>query len=351
MSNWLTRPLGKLRKRAASQAYRGLLLDRTVFTDLHSLLRTGKSWEHRARQTPTELVIETTNVCNANCVFCAYQYQERFREGKGVMRDEIFDKALSDYAAMEGAIINFTPLVGDPLVDPKIINRIQRAKESGFRVFFYTNGILFNKIDLEAFLETGVDQVMISTSPFDRESHEQLYRTRKYDDLRDGVHRLLKLREERGYDVEINVTFRAQIPLDDVLAKADFRDYILPYLTKKEIDGIDALVRRYDTWGGLIRPEDMIGDMQLSRAPKLKFRPCQWTFVLMVMYDGMVRACSCRFTGQEASDQDDGLLVGDLREESLEEIWHGERLRELRRSFPAKSLPDVCRSCTMYRPA
>ena len=350
MNGWLTEPLKALRRRAASQEHRGLLVDRTVFTDLHSLIKTGRAWEHREQETPSELAIETTNICNAQCIFCAYQYQDRFRPRKGTMRDEIFEKALRDYAAMQGPVINFTPLVGDPLMDKNIIPRIRRAKEAGFEVFFYTNGIRLNRIDQKAFLDTGVDRVMISTSPFDRESHEKLYRTREYDQLLEGVHQLLKLRKQGGYKVEIAVTFRAHVPLAEVLAKPDFQEYVLPYLTEKEIGQLDALVRRYDSWGGLIRPEDLIGKMQLSRPPRFKFRPCQWTFKMMVMYDGKVRACSCRFTGQERAGQDDGLLVGDLREQSLEQIWQGDRIKALRRSFPANSLPAVCRSCTMYRP-
>ncbi|MEM9352610.1 MAG: radical SAM protein [Planctomycetota bacterium] len=351
MASFLANPLKSLRKRASSMEHRGLLVDRTVYTDLHTLTRIGRPWEHREEETPRELVIETTNVCNANCVFCAYQYQDQFRAGKGVMKDEVFEKALADYKAMGGEAINFTPLVGDALVDPQITKRIARVKELGFHCYFYTNGILFNRIDLNAFLDAGVDQLMISTSPFERESHELIYRTSKYDDLLQGVHKLLKLRKERGIEVEVKLTFRAETSLQDVLAKSDFREYILPYLIEQEVDEIDVLVRRYDTWGGLIKPEDLVGNMQVARAPKLKFRPCSWTFVMMVMYDGKVRACSCSFNGKETHEGNDGLYVGDLTEEPLVDIWRGERLRDLRRSYGEKRAPDVCRSCSMYKPA
>src|SRR5256885_13218099 len=88
--------------------------------------------------------------------------------------------------------------------------------------------------------------------------------------------------------------------------------------------------------------------MSLAQAPRLKRRPCMWTFNLMVMYDGLVRACSCRFTGSESVGTD-GLLVGNLREQTLAEVWKGNAIRALRRNFVQGTLPEVCRSCTMYR--
>jgi len=103
-----------------------------------------------------------------------------------------------------------------------------------------------------------------------------------------------------------------------------------------------------DSWGGQIRPEDLPPGMGMAQAPRLKRRPCMWTFNLMVMYDGLIRACSCRFTGTESVGTD-GLLVGDLRKQTLAQVWEGEAIRNLRRSFVQGTLSEVCRSCTMYR--
>ncbi len=70
----------------------------------------------------------------------------------------------------------------------------------------------------------------------------------------------------------------------------------------------------------------------------------------MVMYDGKVRASSCRFNGREIAEGRDALAVGDIRENTLEEIWSGEAIRNLRRSFGTGAAPEVCTACTMYRP-
>ena len=75
------------------------------------------------------------------------------------MTDEIFSQVLCDYARMGGATerkeINFTPLAGEPLTDPKIIERVQLASEFGFRATFFTNGILLHQMDIESLLNAG----------------------------------------------------------------------------------------------------------------------------------------------------------------------------------------------------
>jgi radical SAM protein with 4Fe4S-binding SPASM domain len=323
-----------------------------IVEDARSLLNTS-DWTYREKLPPATLFIETTNICNADCVFCAYQYQDRFRSGKGTMSDELFEKILADYIALvpdpKDRHINFTPLVGEPLVDPKIIQRVGRCKAIGADVTFFSNGILLNKIDVEALLDTGVDRIFISTAPFDAESHELLYRTKgKYKDLLAGVQKLLDARNKRNSETRVNIMFRSHIPLSKIVQSPDFREFIAPKLKAKEIKNLYAQVRGFDSWGGQISKDDLPKGMDLAQAPRLKRRPCMWTFNLMVMYDGIIRACSCRFTGSERLEQD-ALRIGDIRQQTLTEVWNGETIRKLRRNFEEQTLPEVCRSCTMYR--
>jgi organic radical activating enzyme len=352
-ARWHPAPVDFLRRHLPSDSFIRPYAKRIV-EDFRTLLRTPRDWTAFEQQTPKTLFIETTNICNANCVFCAYQFQSKFRPGKGVMADEIFERALWDYRKMawdgpKEKQINFTPLVGEPLVDPKIIERTRRAKEMGFRVIFFTNGILLNRLDLESLLATGVEQIVVSAAPFDRESHERIFRSGgKYDDLCGGLQRLLTLRNQRNSATQVTILFRAHINLQKIMEQPDFQRMILPHLRPIEVKALYAQVGSFDSWGGQIKQADLPDGMRIAQAPRLKNRPCQWTFFLQVMYDGSVRACSCRFTGLEHKEED-GLLVGDIQRQSLEEIWCGPAIRDLRRRFVRGELPRVCRNCTMYR--
>ncbi len=324
-----------------------------IVEDVRSLLNRRQDWAAREAGPPQALFVEPTNICNANCVFCAYQYQDRFRSGKGVMSEELFAKALADYTALvpkpEDRHVNFTPLVGEALVDPHIIRRVAQAKAIGAEVTFFTNGILFGRLDLEALLDTGIDHIYISTGPFDRDTYERLYRTQgKYGELLASVQKLLDARNRRNATTRVNFLFRSPIPLSQIVRLPDFKNCILPRLRPKEVRNLYAQVRGFDSWGGQIKPSDLPKGMQIAQPPRLKRRPCIWTFNPMVLYDGVVRACPCRFTGAQRVETD-GLMVGDLRKQSLAEIWHGEPLRALRMSFGLGQLHEVCRHCTMYR--
>ena len=109
------------------------------------------------------------------------------------------------------------------------------------------------------------------------------------------------------------------------------------------------LLARLSSWGGQIRQRDLLPGMQLIPCSRLRRRPCKWTFVPMVSWDGKVRACACRFRGTEQSDGDE-LLVGDMKQESLSDIWLGPRPRELRRRFTRGDIPQVCADCAAYFP-
>ena len=318
--------------------------------DTTSVIRWFKPWRHLAEGHPSTLQLETTNICNANCIFCAYQYQENFRTGTGYMSDEILERALTQFKDMGGQDVEFTPLVGDALVDPQIIPRVKHAKDLGFQwVHFYTNGILFNKIDVDALIKTGVDTISLSTGPFDETIWTQLYRNSQYKNLILGIKKLLKARNELNPNMKFSIVFRSSIPYKELVELPDYRNEIMPLMTEKEREDIYVLTKGFDTWGSQIKKEDLIGIMDLALPPLIKRRPCLWTFTMKVMWDGKVRACACRFEGTEMKDGNDGLMVGDLHHASLRDIWHGAEMEELRNRFVEGNLPTVCATCTMYK--
>ena len=57
---------------------------------------------------PYELHLELTNLCNANCVFCPYQFQTR---DVAFMSDDVFEKAVRDFVGSGGGSVGLTPVV------------------------------------------------------------------------------------------------------------------------------------------------------------------------------------------------------------------------------------------------
>jgi MoaA/NifB/PqqE/SkfB family radical SAM enzyme len=323
-----------------------------VIQDSKSFLWAVSPWKHLEDPCPSTLAIETTNICNADCIFCAYQYQENFRESQGVMSDTIFERSINQFKEMGGQKISFTPIVGDPLVDRKIIERVKYAKDKGFKVFFFTNGILFNRMDIESFIKTGIDSISLSSGPFDKDTYEKIYRTGEgqYEELIQGLKKFLKIRNELNAKLKFDILFRSSIPYKDLIELPDYKNEILPLMNEEDRKSVYVQTKGFDTWGDQIRKEDLEGIMDVAQTPLIKRRPCALTFEMTVLWDGKVRACAFRYAKTENRDGDDGLLIGDLNKSTLKNMWLGPEVRDLRRSFVEGKLPPVCQTCTMYRP-
>ena len=319
-----------------------------IAEDSRSLLRFFVPWHPLENKIPANLFMETTNICNADCIFCAYRYQKSFRVEKGVMSKAVFEKAINEFCKLGGKTVAFSALLGDPLMDFNLIERIRYVKDAACCVWFYTNGIQLGKIDVESLVASGVDDIYVSTSPFDRRIHERIFRSGKYEFLLSGVKNLLKARNSVNSTLRIWLLFRSDIPWKEVIKLSDYRNEIFPLLREKEKKAVYGQIKCFDSWCGLIKQSDLTGIMQLAHPPLFKFRPCLWTFMLTILWDGKVRACPCRFSGNEGHEGDD-LYIGDLNNDSLQAIWHGEKLRMLRRRFEKNNLPVACHSCSMYR--
>ena len=184
---------------------------------LYSLEKTLEAMALR----PFELHLEFTNLCNANCIFCPYQFQER---PTGFMSDQVFEKAVNDYVKINGGSVGLTPIVGDALIDPKFLTRVRhlRSLPQIDRIFLTTNAILLDKHGISEVLTSGLTSVMISTSGFEKESYKRIYRSPAYDRMKENVTHLVEENARLGSPVHISICLRTDRPLADVMRDPDF---------------------------------------------------------------------------------------------------------------------------------
>jgi radical SAM protein with 4Fe4S-binding SPASM domain len=304
-------------------------------------------WPHRHLTATSSLTTGVTNICNAKCSFCAYP---KAVQGKtlqqGVMPFDVFKKAVDEWAASGGQSVDLTPVVGDPLIDPNLLEKIHYAvHQAGIKnLALTTNAILMNRNDThKRLVDSGIHRVFISTEGTSREMYEKIYGVKQYDEVISGVRNLLDYNRSRGEPVHIAIRFRnAQRP-STIVRSEDFKKNIKPYLSPKVRVNFTV---DYDNWGGTIRPEDLKGFMRLRPTPPKVNAPCVALFGFAVRHDGAVRLCGCRF---KRSDIDD-LIVGNIREQTLEEISKSERAWEIIKGFYSGKRPETCAGCTMYRP-
>ncbi len=303
-----------------------------LFTDVHATL------EAMIRR-PFELHLELTNLCNANCVFCPYQFQTRPHE---FMPDEVFHKAVGDFVAIQGGSVGLTPIVGDPLIDPKFLDRVRflRSLQQIDRIFLTTNAILLDRFGIEDVLASGITTINISTSGFDRDNYAKIYRSLSYERMRKNVTALVEANARLGHPVNISVGLRTDRQLSEVMRDPDFQPILAHH---PEID----FTWSFTSAGGRITRDALPASMQLRKAPP-KTEPCVNLYNgPIVLPSGDVLGCSC----VAAMDALPDLCIGNVARESLSEIWTGHLMRELREQFEPGhcGMNRTCASCEMYR--
>ncbi len=280
--------------------------------------------------------IETTNICNANCIFCAYQYQTR---PKGVMSMDLFRKVIDNYVDLGGRVLSLTPTVGDPLVDPDCLARIRYARSRQITsIAMYSNMISLEHVGAKALANSGITSLTVSVSGFDEEMYKRVYRSQMYKQVYANIQRFAKANLAAGSPVDFGVQMRVDRPLSEVV---NYPDHVaLAALIGSDKIGIKL---RYDDWSGHITPNQLSGTMKIRTAIPPRISPCSELYSgPMVYWDGSVGACGCR--DLNASE----LIIGNINDSHLGDIWFGENIRKLRDEFMTPSIKSICSTCKHY---
>lgn len=285
---------------------------------------------------PSGLGIEVTNLCNANCVFCAYQYRAR---PVTFMSQETFEMIVDQYVSMGGGEggIGLTPIVGDPLIDRNLVRKIAYARSfhQMKEIHLTTNAILLTQELFEKLVDAGLTSMTISMSGFDEEEYKRIYRNFNYPKVIANLKAIAGSDRFKKCKVEIGLR----------------TDGLFPWLKKEywAFRTFGFVISRnwfFDNWSGQIQNDDLTRYMFLRPERRSKRIPCHMLYAgPQVLADGVVTACGCR--DLEGTSE---LRLGSIQEHTLSEIIGKGKLEVLRERFIQGELPDVCKDCRHYSP-
>lgn len=288
----------------------------------------------------TQLGFEITNACNASCSFCAYRFMKRKLK---IIETNKIDKIVKEYSEQGGGTVNFTPVVGDPLVDKELLEKIKICKsyKNINEIFLYTNGLFLNKFNNEELIHSGLTRISISTYIGNAEGYKKYYGSHKYKQVMDNIRNILKVNKKHGNPINITLHLRVDLPLDLLKNNKDL-NFFKKYLDPKSITWLEV----YEHWSGLIKEKDLPDGAVLSKTSSYqqkKKSPCFEMYRRAhILSNGSVGVCSCR-------DIEGEIVIGDVNQSSLSDLWHGQKLEKYRNDW-ARSMPKVCMDCDRYRP-
>jgi radical SAM protein with 4Fe4S-binding SPASM domain len=289
------------------------------------------------RDWPRNLHVETTNTCNASCVFCAYP---RMRRPKTEMPMELFVRVIDEHIRMGGRGVSLTPIVGDPFIDRELFERLDylasRPELRGF--YFYTNAILMKPLLQGRLMAYGERlHIHISIGGFDRTTYSAIMGVDRFETVRRNLEAMVESKRASGSGLGLTLHARCR---EDALS-GEFWQQCLAW----QAEGLVRLrytEEGFDSWGGRVSAPDLRAAGLQTMAPPYKRGACQLLFLKpVVLADGRVNACACR-------DVEAELTIGDLARSSLAEVWTGSSLDELIERQERGDFPDVCRRCTWY---
>lgn len=287
---------------------------------------------------PRVVDIETSNVCNARCTFCAYEFREKPPRIMGLPDFVRLLDRLHDYEGME---LSFTPVVGDPLLDKTLVDKIRLASQTGIvsSIAFATNLLGLGRHEVRDLLLSGLSWMIVSTSIGSRDMYRRIYGVDRYDKALNNLVTLLKTNKMLGEPVRIGVHLKCEKPFSQVYSSPDYQRIVKLYGSFLAI----ADDEDYMNWTGLIDDSSAPKGVGLRKITP-RTEPCEQFYTgLQVYSDGTVGLCRC-------VDVNAKLAIGNLFRQDLRSIWEGAEVKLLRDKWVNGIIPEICQKCTMYSP-
>ena len=274
--------------------------------------------------------LEITNVCNLRCEFCPGTRRE-----KGFLSPEGF-KVLAGKLRPHVDYI-YLHLMGEPLLHPQLSQLLEIAGNLGFKVNITTNGTLLPRQAELLAQSTAVHKISVSLHSFEgNESHD----TDLSHYLENTVAAVQKLSAAgkicalRLWNLDGETTRGANADNDDILAKLE---QTFPKPWKDNPRGASLGNKVYLEWGEKFDWPDLSAEEGEGGVFCYGLRD-----QVGVLWDGTVVPCCL--------DHEGDIPLGNLYEQSLEEILNSPRAKALYDGFSCrKAVEELCRKCGYAR--
>ena len=279
---------------------------------------------------PINLDIESSSACNLRCPMCP-RTKAVNEKGKLDRQSQHFDfdlyKRLIDEAADIGVYALKLNWLGEPLMNPRIVDMVRYAKEKGIEdVQMNTNAVLLSEKMSRELISAGLDGLFISfDSPY-KEAYEKIRIGANYESVLANIIRFHEIRAEMKSMNPVTRISMIKMSEDDGSVEAFielFRDVVDVVVFYNLIDNdkdYSAILKEYK-------------DASIS---------CQspWQRIA-INTDGKIAVC--------CHDRNADFGIGNIRDMTIKEAWNSEKFNELRKLHENKRWHEyeLCAKCPL----
>lgn len=274
---------------------------------------------------PVEYIVETTAKCNLYCPMCP---RESHPQPKADMDDQTFQRLVYQVAGTAEHMMLVG--LGEPLLDPKIFDRITLCAQNGISTLLSTNGTLLDEATARRLLESPLEQLTLSTDGITKETFEYYRRGARFEQVQANFLRLARLKHQNKSRLHLTV----QMVLMDG-NRQEVGEFLRFW---KSVPGIDQVRIKQDETD-LLQPGNPTSTARRYRCHYL------WRGPLYVRHNGDVYPC-CQAYMLDAPP------LGNLAHKSIHELWNSPTMKELRALHAAGrgEQVDMCRRCRAPMP-
>jgi len=282
---------------------------------------------------PRNIQIQTRTGCNADCVFCPYGATAP-SQPRGRMDWDLYRKIVDESARHR--VRRISPyLMNEPFADEQIFERIAYVNRANprARVVLTTNGSLLSPgtVDKLLALRGGVHELAISLHGIDPEAYERTVRGGLdfHRTLANVEHLIAEMRRRRLRRPALWITM---VDTEIIDARKAVRHW--------RARGVNARYTMLENRGGNVTQAEMIG-----HNPRMDYySDCTRLFKqAYVKFNGDVVLC--------CTDYEAKIILGNVRETSLEEVWNGPVATSIRAKFLSGRIGEIslCGACKIDR--
>jgi len=281
---------------------------------------------------PYQVQIESTSLCNSRCLHCEHKDLKR---PYASMEMSLYKKIINEIFQYKKYCKRITlSLIGEPLLDPTFFEKVRYAKYKKIpSVSIYCNASLLTADNCKKLINSRLDKVIFSVDGATKESFESVRVGLSYFQVVENIKRLATMKKKLYIKKPL-------IEVQMVITPFNRNEQELFDRTWKGIAD-KHFTRKMHVWGGKTLKKEIIDNSRSqTKEQQSLLVPCFYLWKSMIIsQSGKVALCCIDAHIHEE--------IGDLKKQSIYEIWHGKRLGEIRKKHLTGKMNEIslCRQC------